>query len=204
MRDGGEKRGFSRVRKAHEPRIGDELEPKPDGFFFSRLAGIGTARRAVGGRLKVRVAEAAVPALQEHHAVADLQKFREFHIPILVENFGAGRHLDHDIRAARAGAVRAHAVAAGLRLEVLLVAIVDQRVQPVDAFYNHIAAAAAVAAVRPAIFDELLAPERDAAVAARAGRDVDFRFIEKFHPTIRFWAERDLWMSYRIHSFSTP
>ena len=51
---------------------------------------------------------------------------------------------------------------AGLGLEMLLVAVVDQRVEPVDAFGPDVAAAAAVAAVRPAELDELLAPERDA------------------------------------------
>ena len=44
-----------------------------------------------------------------------------------------------------------------------------------------VAAAAAVAAARAAEFDELLAPERDAAVAAGAGRDIDLGFVEEFH-----------------------
>src|SRR4029077_732954 len=46
---------------------------------------------------------------------------------------------------------------------------------------DHVAALAAVAAVRPAILDELLAPERHAAVAAVAGADVDLGFVEEFH-----------------------
>ncbi|MBK8456411.1 MAG: hypothetical protein IPL47_04255 [Phyllobacteriaceae bacterium] len=54
-----------------------------------------------------------------------------------------------------AGAVSPHAVDAGLRLEMLLVAVVDQRVQPVDRLGPDVAALAAVAAVRPAEFDEL-------------------------------------------------
>ena len=67
------------------------------------------------------------------------------------------------------------------RLEVLLVAIVDQRVEAVDRLDDHVAALAAVAAVRAAEFDEFLAPERDAAVPARAGRNVDLGFVEEFH-----------------------
>ena len=78
-------------------------------------------------------------------------------------------------------AVLAHAVAAALGLEVLLVAVVDQRVEAVDRLDNDVAALAAVAAVGPAELDELLAPERDAAVAARAGRDVDLGLVEEFH-----------------------
>ena len=68
-----------------------------------------------------------------------------------------------------------------LGLEMLLVAVVDERVEPVDAFDQDVAAAAAVAAVRPAELDELLAPERDAARPAVAGADVDLGLVEEFH-----------------------
>ena len=68
-----------------------------------------------------------------------------------------------------------------LRLEVLLVAVVDQRVEAGDRLDHDVAALAAVAAVRAAELDEFLAPERHAAVAARAGRDIDLGFIEEFH-----------------------
>ena len=77
--------------------------------------------------------------------------------------------------------LRAHAVDAGLGLEMLLVAVVDQRVQPVDGFEPDVAAAAAIAAVRPAELDEFFAAERDRASAAVAGADIDFRLVEKFH-----------------------
>ena len=44
-----------------------------------------------------------------------------------------------------------------------------------------VAAVAAVAAVRAAERDELLATEADAAVAAIAGNDLDFCFVDEFH-----------------------
>ena len=69
----------------------------------------------------------------------------------------------------------------GLGLEVLLVAVVDQRVQPVDRLDPDVAAAPAVAAVRPAELDEFLAAERHRAGAAVAGTYVDFRLVEEFH-----------------------
>ena len=81
-------------------------------------------------------------------------------------------------------AVLAHAAAAVLGGEVLLVAIVDQGVETVDRLHNHVAAVAAIAAVRAAIFDEFLAPERHAAVAAVAGADIDLGFVEEFHAAI--------------------
>jgi hypothetical protein len=47
----------------------------------------------------------------------------------------ADRHFQgDDVVAMGAGAVAAHAVNAGLGLEMLLVAVVDQRVEAVDAF----------------------------------------------------------------------
>jgi hypothetical protein len=61
-------------------------------------------------------------------------------------------------------------VDAGAGLEVLLVAVVDEGVQALDGLDPDVAAAAAVAAVRAAVLDELLAPERDRAAAAVAAR----------------------------------
>ena len=66
-------------------------------------------------------------------------------------------------------------------LEVLLIAVVDQRVQPVDRLDDDVAAAAAIAAGGAAELDILLAAKRHAAVAAVAGADIDLCFIEEFH-----------------------
>src|ERR1700743_1335726 len=81
-------------------------------------------------------------------------------------------------------AILAHAVDAFLRLEVLLIAIVDQRVQPVDDFDDDIAATPTIAAGGTTELDELLAAERHAAVATVAGADIDLGFIEEFHAPI--------------------
>ena len=129
----------------------------------------------------MRVAEPAVAALRQHGALADLGEIREQRRVVLVEHLGADRHLEHHVGRRRAGAVCAHAVAAGLRLEVLLVAVVDQRIEPVDALGHHIAATPPVAAVRAAELDEFLAPERDAAGAAVAGADENLGLVEKLH-----------------------
>ena len=100
---------------------------------------------------------------------------------LFVEHLGADRDFEHGVGAAAARAILAHAVDAGLGLEVLLVAEVDQRVEAAGAFDDDIAAAPAVAAVRAAEFNEFLAPERDAARAAVAGADVDAGLVEEFH-----------------------
>ncbi len=102
-------------------------------------------------------------------------------LAVLLENLRADRHLEHGVGAIGAVAVLAHAAAAVLGHVMLLVAVIDQGVEAVDRFRNDIAALAAVAAVGAAVFDEFLAPERNAAIAAVAGADIDLGFIEEFH-----------------------
>src|SRR5262249_58637319 len=95
------------------------------------------------------VAETAVATLRQHGALADRGEIGKQRLVVLVEYLGADRDLQDHIGGGRARAVCAHAVAAGLGLEVLLVAVVDERVEAVDAFDDDVAAASAVAAVRP-------------------------------------------------------
>ena len=92
-----------------------------------------------------------------------------------------GGSVEHDIGALGAGAVLAHAVAALLRLEMLLVAVVEKRIEVRHAFDDDVAAFAAVAAVRAAELDELLPPEADGAVAAVAGAHIDLGLVEELH-----------------------
>ena len=73
--------------------------------------------------------------------------------------------------------VRAHARRAVLGAHVLLDAVVDQGVEAIDRDDPHVAATAAVAAVRSAIFDELLAPERHGAAAAVARANIDLALV---------------------------
>ena len=121
--------------------------------------------------LKCALPKPPLPPSRQHDALADLGQVGDHRLLVLVEHLRADRHLQHHVVAAGAVAVLAHAVAAGPRLEVLRVAVVDQGVEAVDRLDHDVAAAAAVAAARAAVLDELLAPERDAAVAAVAGAD---------------------------------
>ena len=129
----------------------------------------------------MRVAEAAIAAFGQHEFFAERGEIVDQRLAILVEQLGAHRHLEHDRLAVGAMAVLAHAIGALLRLEVLLIAVVDQRVQPVDHFDDDVAAAAAIAAGGAAELDILLAAERHAAVSAVAGADIDLCFVKEFH-----------------------
>jgi len=64
---------------------------------------------------------------------------------------------------------------------MLLVAVVEQRIEVRYAFENDIATLAAIAAVRTAELNEFLAAETDAAVSPVARADIDFGGIEELH-----------------------
>jgi hypothetical protein len=60
---------------------------------------------------------------------------------------------------------------------MLLIAIVDQRVETFNRLHDDIAAAPAIAAPGPAELDEFLAAEGDATIAALARLDIDLATI---------------------------
>src|SRR6201996_3677724 len=129
----------------------------------------------------MRVAEAAIAAFGQHEFFAERGKIMDQRLAILVEDLGADRHLERDRLAIGAMAVLAHAVGAFLRLEVLLIAVIDQRVEAVGDLNHDVAAAAAIAAGGAAELDILLAAESHAAVTAVAGTNIDLCFVEEFH-----------------------
>src|SRR5438046_699160 len=100
---------------------------------------------------------------------------------VVLEDLRADRDAEDGVLALAAVAILAHAVNAGLGLEMLLIAVVDERVEPINAFDDDIAATAAIAAVRPPELDEFFAQEADRAGAAVAGADIYFGLVEKFH-----------------------
>ena len=96
-----------------------------------------------------------------------------------VDHQRAGRHVDHQILAVAAVAIRAAAALAAFGLPVFLL---RERRQAVDALGrddDHAAAVAAVAAVGPAARNVLLAAKADAAVAAAAGLDLQSDAIDE-------------------------
>src|SRR5215207_5882901 len=172
----GEEGRLAGIWQADDAAVGDQLQSQPDGSLLTRLPGIGVARRAIARALEMRVAEAAVAAVREHHLLADFGEIGEQCLAILLIDLRAGRHAQHGIAAARAMAILAHAAAAALGLEVLLETVIDQRVEAVNRARDHVAALAAVTAVWPAELDEFFTTERHAAVPAVAGTNVNLGF----------------------------
>jgi hypothetical protein len=192
--DRGQERRLAGIGQADETGIGDQLQAQPDGLFLALETRIGPIGRLVRRGLEMRVAEAAIAALGNAEALALGRQVDDQGLVVFFEDLGADRNLQRHVFAIGAGPVAAHAVRAGLCLEVLLEAEVDERVQAVDGLDPHVTAAAAVAAVGSAELDELFAPKRDSTGAAVARANVYLSLIEKFHlaavnSSVRFCAE---------------
>ena len=190
--DSRQKRRFPGIGQADNPGVGDQFQAQQDDALLALLARIGAARGLICRGLEMAIAEAAIAASREADALPGLGQIGKQNLAILVEDLGSGGHFQDRIGALRPGAVLAHAVHASGRLEMLLVAVIDQGVEASDTFGDDIAAAAAVAAVRSAEFNEFLAPERQASGAAVARPDINLGGIEKFHRKILI-LNRDSW-----------
>ena len=129
----------------------------------------------------MQVAPATVAAARQLHALAQLGHVGQHGFFILIQNFSAHRHTQNDVIAIFARALFAHTGLTVLGEKVLLVAKINQRVQPVHSYRPNRAATAAITAIRPAKFDEFLFAERDTAAATGTGADVYFGEIEKLH-----------------------
>ena len=129
----------------------------------------------------MQIAKAAIAPLGQQHALAEFGHVGDHGFAVLVQHLGANRHAQHDIVAILAGARLPHAGAAIACKEMLLIAKIDQRVQPVHGLDPDIATTPAIAAIGAAIFDIFLAPEADAAIAASTGAYRYLGQIEKFH-----------------------
>src|SRR3984885_4882084 len=133
----------------------------------------------------MRVAKSAVAAFGQHELFAERREIVDQRRSVFVEDLCSDRDLEHDVLAVGAVAILAHAIGALWGLEMLLVAIVDQGIQPIDHFDDHIAATPAIAAGGSAELDILLAEEGHAPVSTVAGADIHLGFVEKFHALTR-------------------
>ena len=136
---------------------------------------------AIGRGGKIGIAKTAIAAFGQTKPLSDLGHIGEQAFPVLVKHLRAARDFQDHIGTIGARAVAAHAMHTRFGFEMLLITIIDQRIQPFDTFHPDIAAASAVAAIGSAEFDKFFTAKRHAACAAISGADIDFGFIKKFH-----------------------
>ncbi len=129
----------------------------------------------------MRVAEPAVAAPGQDDPLAFLGQISEEGFSVFIQDLCADRDLEHRVFATLAGAIGTHAVPAAGGLVMLLIAKVDERIEIVHAFGDHVTAASAVAAVRAAKLNERLAAKANAAVAAVAALYIYLLLIQEFH-----------------------
>ena len=124
-----------------------------------------------------RVIAPAAP--QQHLPAARFIHIRRHHAAFLFAHHRAHGHLDNQIRPPAALAAAAAAVLARLRLVFTAKAEIQQGVHVFIRQQHHIAAPAAVAAVRPAVLHKFFPVKGNAAVAAVAGLGDQGRVINK-------------------------
>ena len=181
--DAGDERGFAGVGVADQADIGQQFQFEAIEALFAGPAEFVFARGLVNRGGKVLVPASAASALGDDDALVRLLEVVDQLAGFLVVKGCADRDLQDDGVAVQAGAVGAQAVFAALALVLRVIAEMDQRVVALRTDHDDIAATAAVAARGTAAGHELLAPEGHAAVAAVAGFDANFCFINEHEYT---------------------
>ena len=91
---------------------------------------------------------------------------------------------DQNIFGTPAGPVITLSLLASLGHVMLLILQIEQCPAATHGFDNHVTALAAVSAIRASLGHKFLTPKTDAALAAAAGFDINFRFVNKFHRSL--------------------
>ena len=125
------------------------------------------------------VAFAAASAARRQVALARLGEVEQSLARRFVPDHRAHRHLHVHRVAFVPGPIAALAVTAALGFMLGVEAEVQQRILVLVGDQVDVAAAAAIAAARPSARDELLPPERQAAIAAVARLHVDSDFVDE-------------------------
>ena len=143
-----------------------------------RLALLGEGGRASRRRHEVNVAAAAHATRGHDHALAGMREVGDLVEGLLrawveLADDRAQRDPEDEVLSPAAVLAGALAVRAALGVEVMLVAVIDERGELGVGLDDDVAAMAPVASVRPALWDERLAPERHAPGTAVTAAYVD-------------------------------
>src|SRR5271170_3566922 len=137
------------------------------------------ARSLMPGLGKMLIAAATFTTLGNQHALSRHGQVSDGFARLFVVSERADGNEQVHVRAGMAAAVRTFAVPAAIGFELAIVAIAKKRVVVGIRLEINAAAVPAVATGRTAAGNEFLAAKRDAAVAAVAGLDQYFCFVNK-------------------------
>src|SRR5271169_4973888 len=168
--------GFACVRVTHQANIGEQFEFEAKVALFTRRTVLMFARSLMPGLGKILITAAA---LRDQHTLSGHGEIGDGFTGLLVVSERADGNEQAHVRARVAGAVRAFAMPAAIRFKFAIVAVAEKRVVIGIRFEINAAAVATVASGRAAARNEFFAAKRDAAVAASAGLDQNFCFVNK-------------------------
>src|SRR5580765_1981537 len=137
------------------------------------------SRRLVPGLGEMLIATTAASAVRDENALAGRREVGKRCVGFAVVDHRADGNEQNHVRAGVAGTIRTFAVTATVGFEFAIVAVTEKRVVVGIGFEIDAAAIAAIAAARAAAGDVFFAAERNAAVAAVAGLDCDFCFVNE-------------------------
>ena len=173
---------LARVRRADQPGVGDQAQLQPHAALPPGLPQLRDPRRAVRGAAEERVAVSAAAAPRQQDALPVGGEVGQLLNGLVIAVDGAGdrahRHLQQEVGAVAAAAFVLAAWLAGVGAERGRPPVATQGVDLPVRDQDHVPAAAAAAAVRAALRDELLAVKRDGAVAAVPADDLNRRLID--------------------------
>ena len=177
--NGGEQGGLPRIREADEADIRQQFQFKDEPALDALLARLGIARRLVGRRLEVVVAQAAAAAAAEDVFLAGFNEFSDnlFRLGILDRH--ADRHIQVDVGAVLALPQGKTAGAAVLRPDHLPEFQVDQRPELRIGAEDDVSAAAAVPTVRSAFRHVFRPVQVRRSGAPVPGRTEDFYVVDE-------------------------
>ena len=180
-RDSRDQRGFSRIGKADQADVSEQLELEAEELLFTALTRLGASRRAIGGADEASVAATTAASARHEHALPFLREIGEqtrFALVLLVHERADG-HRHVEVVRTLSCSIGSLAVLATPCLEVGVKAEVDEGVLRGDGGDVNRAARSSIATVWPAARHELLAAKAQAAIATGSGDDVDVDFVDE-------------------------
>ena len=179
--NGTDERALAGIRQAKQADVGQNAQFEAEIALLARLTLGALPRRPVGARLEMDVAKAALAALGDLHSLAVMRQIGDDLLGVYVGDHRPDRNAHNDILAPPAVAAGRRAILATLGNELAGITVFDQRVDVAIGDHLHAATTSAITAIRTAFRLVFLPPERDDAIAAVAGGDVNLRLVDEFH-----------------------
>ncbi len=181
MRHRADERRLAGIRHAEQSHVGQHLQFELQVPTLARGAVRRLARGPVRAALEARIAQPPAAARRDHLALTVLGEIADEFARVDILHHGAARHVYIEIVPGPAGLVPARTALAALGAELPRNPEIRQGIHGGIGNEVHVAAVAAVAAVRAAPLDVFFPPKTQAAVPAVSGLHANGCFVDEFH-----------------------